>query len=134
MPKYLEEDGFDKEFEKAKKVFTKTTWKNETKHTARVKLSHNKEDWFKLLPGEEIELSSKYDQAIQRISKEGDVIVGGLCPWLTKVGSDKLPLDPSLDFEAVKEKIELEDLAKKLVAQKSLEEAISYKAKVKTAK
>jgi hypothetical protein len=50
-------------------------------------------------PGEQIRLPSEYDSAIRKVSERTGEVVGGLCPWLTKVGEEDIVINKSLDYK-----------------------------------
>jgi len=103
-----------------------TEWVNNTNQTMKFDLLSNVGPnhvgemlRVTLKPGETITLESEYDQGIRttRIENKGDedereVIVGGIAPRLTKVGSAEIELHPSLDYEAMSAKSEMEDAMK----------------------
>jgi hypothetical protein len=76
-------------------------------------------------PGKEIELPSEFDSSIHEV-RDG-MIVGGLAPRLTKVGS-KAILHKCLDCDKVEEEKRLFELTKKVMEKESLEKAISIRA------
>jgi hypothetical protein len=83
---------------------TYTTWKNPLSVPQRVLLHQDgsaKPTRFVWQPGEEKQVRSIFDQAIQR-THEGAVI-GGLAPQLVNVGK-KAFLDPAFDTEAAAHK------------------------------
>lgn len=51
-------------------------------------------------PGETKQLPSEYDQAIRTVSPRSGQVVGGLCPWLVKVGEEDVVVHISLDYKA----------------------------------
>lgn len=113
----------------APRKFTQTRWKNENSFPQTIVLDGEQYDWA---PGEELVLSSKYDNAIQTVhgavqQKDGTFtggsIVGGLAPRLTKMSAEPEQravlhesLDPDLQARRAAE-------AAAIVAQKEVETA-----------
>lgn len=50
-------------------------------------------------PGEKVSLPAEYDQAIRKIDARTGQVVGGLCPWLTKIGEEDVVINKSLDYK-----------------------------------
>lgn len=119
--------------------FQQSTWKNESDKVVKLRLltdarDGKKQQGFKfkhvvIPPGETVELPCEFDRAIRDV-RDG-VIVGGQCPWLTKVNDVEFPMHPSLDYKAVAEELELQSLAEKIRKEKALEEAIKVQAERK---
>lgn len=113
-----------------KKIET-TRWRNDLKVMQRVKLypegqvqqnPHYHTLDVEWAPGEEVELPSEYDHAIQSV-KDG-VIIGGLAPMLTRIGSkDKLhdSLNVPLQEEILESRMLAADLIKRDVLNKAAE-------------
>jgi len=113
----------------AARKYTQTRWKNENSFPQTVVLDGEEYTWA---PGEELVVSSKYDNAIQTVQgavaqKDGTFtggsIVGGLAPRLTKVSVEPAAravlhesLDPDLQARRAAE-------AAAIVAQKEVETA-----------
>jgi hypothetical protein len=113
----------------APRKYTQTRWKNENPFPQKAELDGELYEWA---PGEELVLSSKYDNAIQNVQggvtqPDGTVIggsiVGGLAPRLTKVSVEPEKravlhesLDPDLQARRAAE-------AAAIVAQKEVETA-----------
>lgn len=113
----------------APRKYTQTKWKNENPFPQTVVLDGEQFDWA---PGDEIVLSSKYDNAIHTVqggavqadgSVIGGSIVGGLAPRLTKLSTAlehrailHESLDPDLQARRAAE-------AAAIVAQKEVETA-----------
>ena len=53
----------------------------------------------RLEPGQTTQLPSEYDQAIRTVSPKTGQVVGGLCPWLIKVGEEDIVVHVSLDYK-----------------------------------
>lgn len=68
--------------------FELTTWHNPLKVPQKCRIYHSPGNWqtFEVPPGEERQLDTRLDVAIQEINEDG-VIVAGLCPMLVRVGS-----------------------------------------------
>lgn len=93
------------------RVFTSTRWKNENPFPQAVTLDGIRYEWA---PGEELSLSSQYDDSIHTIhggTKRADgrmvggAIVGGLAPKLTNMSlqeGDRALLHESLDPDVIR--------------------------------
>jgi hypothetical protein len=142
-------------------VFSETTeryteWKNNNKEKAVFRLlTHEKRTGrpnarhkdsgrcqasvflkIEVLPGQTIKLKSEFDDAIRKVSKETGQVVGGLCPWLTKVGEEDVTVHSSLDYklaiqeeqahhmlDAMKKENDLREALKEIERRKLLMEA-----------
>lgn len=114
-----------------------TVWRNDNNVVARFNVVTTTpigqgagyiKDPIEIKPGEEVSLPSIYDPEIRKLDKRG-IIVGGLCPWLTKVGDEDREIEQALDYKSVIESQELEKIAAKLQKEKHLEDAIKLVAK-----
>jgi hypothetical protein len=109
-----------------------TLWRNDTTETARFRIQYEGSGkalhsalWYSVTikPGETQALPAELDQGIRTVRR--GQIVGGICPWLTRVDETDAPdLHPALDWKAVVEQQELEDLAAKIKRERDLVEAI----------
>ena len=109
-----------------------TTWRNDTKYIARFRIltsemSRNpfvgKFLYIKLKPGESYQLPSKYDDGIRKVDPKTNVIVGGMCPWLTKVDAEEIKptMSNALDFETQNEVDEIKRLQESMAKRKLME-------------
>jgi hypothetical protein len=48
-------------------------------------------------PGQSVRLPSEYDMSIRYV--KNDIVLQGLCPWLTKVGEEKVVMHKALDYK-----------------------------------
>lgn len=75
-----------------------TRWMNPTEHhfKFRIFMGPGQHRRVSVKPGEEIELPSEYDDAIQHRAKGSNVVTGGLCPLLRKVDAAPPEIAPAL--------------------------------------
>ncbi len=76
-------------------------------------------------PGQSIQLPSEYDQAIRTVSPKTNQVVGGLCPWLIKVGEEDLVVHVSLDYKTSIMETEALELAKAMKKENELRSALA---------
>ena len=123
---------------KLKKIFLEnqiTVWRNDLKVPQRFEIlegagqqtNPTRKSVVELKPGDEIELPSKYDQAIQTVDKKTNRVIGGMAPRLTKVGSTAKLME-CLDPEAMELKHNLDDLVKKKMQQEVLDQILAEQA------
>jgi hypothetical protein len=75
-------------------------------------------------PGHTIKLQKEYDQAIRTVSTATGLVVGGLCPWLTKIGEENITVHTSLDYKTAFQEEEAITLMKALKKENELREAL----------
>lgn len=127
---------------------TYSTWKNNNKDKATFRLlMHTKRrgvhkqfgadcqgsEFLRvdIEPGQSVKLLKEFDQAIRTVDQKTGLVVGGLCPWLTKEGEENLVVHKSLDYmaafqeeeamnyiQAVKKENELKDALKEIEKRK----------------
>jgi hypothetical protein len=76
-------------------------------------------------PGATKQLPSEYDQAIRAVSPVSGQVVGGLCPWLTKVGEEDVVVHTSLDYKTALMEEEAKLLAASLKKENELRDALA---------
>jgi hypothetical protein len=118
-----------------------TTWKNTNDKAASFRLlTHEKRRGkhpkfgadakgsvflkIEIAPGESKQLPSEYDQAIRKVCPKTGQIVGGLCPWLTKVGEEKVVIHTSLDYKTAIEGEEARQLVAAMRKENELRDAL----------
>ena len=78
-------------------------------------------------PGETLQISSDYDQAIRQTDLTGKRVMGGLCPKLVKLGEETVPVLPDcLNWQVAEEKIRVDALAKKMQEEAARTAAVQY--------
>ena len=88
---------------------------------------------IELEPGQTIELPSEYDQAIRTLSSRTGEVVGGLCPWLTKIGEENVTLHSSLDYKSAFQHEEALTLVAAMKKEEELNAAMAELTKRKAA-
>jgi hypothetical protein len=124
---------------------TYSTWRNDNDRTAVFKLLTDKKITknssrrmnngepvqgsiflnVKIEPGESKQLPSEYDQAIRTVSPKTGQVVGGLCPWLVKVGEEDIVVHVSLDYKTSIMETEALELAKSMKKETELRAALA---------
>jgi len=122
-------------------VETFSEWKNNNTDTANFKLlMDNKRPGsdsrhgvdckasvflpVRLEPGQSIKLPKEYDQAIRKVCPKTGQVVGGLCPWLVKVGEEDIVVHSSLDYKAAFQEQEAMELMKAMKKENELRDAL----------
>ncbi len=133
------------------KILTISKWKNNNNVTAKMRLlTHEKKTGrpngrhqdstkcqasvflrIELPPGETIELPSEYDQAIRTVSTRTGEVIGGLCPWLTKIGEENVTIHSSLDYKSAFQHEEALTLVAAMKKEEELNAALAELAKRK---
>lgn len=111
-----------------------TIWVNDQDITfkARLFLENGKHKDIEFPPGKEFSLPSQYDAAIRTQDQTG-LVVGGLVPLLKKKGEANVKVHACLDYKAVAEEIELEEMTKKIAKEEAQAKAIVRQAEKKAA-
>ena len=78
----------------------KRTGRNTSKHTDGTNCTASVFITIELQPGETKMIPAEYDAAIRRVDNKTNLVVGGLCPWLTKVGEESVTIHSSLDYKS----------------------------------
>ncbi len=86
-----------------------------------------------VLPGKKVKIPSLYDQAIRTVNHKTGQIVGGLCPWLTKIGEEDIVIHKSLDYKSAMQDIEVKEMAETLKKEDELRAALAVIEKRKVA-
>jgi len=114
-----------------------TTWHNPLKVPQRCRIYHSPGNWqsFEVPPGDERQLDTRLDVAIQEINEDG-VIVAGMCPLLERVGG---PPRKTPDGKLVKGEAHIHEsldpanaerkTAQERLAEVQLEELLAEKSK-----
>lgn len=76
-------------------------------------------------PGQTKSLPSEYDQAIRKVSPKTGQVVGGLCPWLTKIGEEDVVVHKSLDYKNAIETEQAFDMVAALAQEDKLKAALA---------
>lgn len=132
---------------------TFSTWKNNNDATARFRLltdkkvvgrpnkNHKESGDCKVSvflnvviePGATKLIPTEYDDAIRKVSKKTGQVVGGLCPWLTKVGEEDVVIHTSLDYKSAFQEEEARQLVDTMKKENELRAALELIQKRKLA-
>lgn len=149
MPQNTIQDPSDLVY--TEEVQTFTTWKNNNDQKAIFKLvtdktlagSHPKFGadckavhflLVEIEPGKSKRIPTEYDQAIRTVNPKTGQVVGGLCPWLTKVGEEDIVVHKSLDYKAAWQEQEVQEVAQAMKKEQDLRDALAEIEKRKAGK
>jgi hypothetical protein len=108
------------------------SWRNDNDVEARFEVFNHVGKRFQVIikPGETRKLPAEFDAAIHQKDERG-IVVGGLCPWLTRLDEEAKPVDrklhAALDYKTDVENEDLDALERQINER---ERRLALKAKL----